>query len=92
MVGCPVSRFGLPRGIRIGIMIIAGGIPILLLARERQVIYRKIREGDREAISTEELIRTLADWQACWETVTRGRLTARLIAHIRSIVHKKEAR
>lgn len=52
------------------IMFIDSVIPIHRLLCEREAIYHRRREGDRQAIATEEWTRTLADWQASWEAET----------------------
>lgn len=65
------------------IMVVAGVIPIFLLAKERKRVYeRKQLEEDRSIVRSEERDRILAEWQQCWITDSRGRWTARLIGEV----------
>lgn len=64
------------------VLVIAGVIPIHLLARERRAIFLRKVEQNREAIAKEERTRTLQVWQQSWEEETRGRWTATLIPEI----------
>uniref|UniRef100_T1HQ86 Reverse transcriptase zinc-binding domain-containing protein n=1 Tax=Rhodnius prolixus TaxID=13249 RepID=T1HQ86_RHOPR len=63
-------------------MVIAGVIPIALLAGERKRLYKRRAEVNREAVSREERNRTVLEWQAAWDEEPRGRWTARLIKDV----------
>lgn len=64
------------------VMVLAGTIPIHLLAMERQRIYEKRGEGDRNRVARLEREQTLSSWQESWAMEHRGRWTARLIPDI----------
>lgn len=64
------------------ILVIAGCIPIHLLAKERKAIYTRKSEIGRKTASLEERCRTLERWQEDWERETKGRWTARLIGQV----------
>jgi hypothetical protein len=64
------------------ILVIAGCIPIHLLAKERKAIYTRKSETSRKTASLEERCRTLEIWQEAWERETKGRWTARLIKQV----------
>lgn len=70
------------------VLVIAGVIPIDLLAKERRAIYLKKPEIGKKAASREERLRTLECWQRSWEVETRGRWTARLIRNIRPWIER----
>lgn len=61
------------------VLVIAGVIPIALLAQERQSVYRRKGQGDPEAIRAEERSHTLATWQGIWERERRSSWTRSLI-------------
>ncbi|XP_033229046.1 uncharacterized protein LOC117180665 [Belonocnema kinseyi] len=66
-------------------MVVAGVIPIFLLAMKRKRVYdRSQREQDRQSIRAQERARTIVEWQLCWSTETRGRWTQRLIREVAS--------
>lgn len=71
------------------IMVIAGVVPVHLLARERQAIYRRMSEVGRDTAAAEERERTFRDWQNSWDAETRGRWTARLIPQVRLWTERK---
>jgi len=71
------------------VLVIAGVIPIHLLARERQAIYRRRAEANRATVATEEREHTLVEWQTSWEADPRGRWTARLIPDVRRWTERK---
>lgn len=52
------------------------------------MIYRRRREGDREAISTEEPILTLAGWQASWEGRDEGLMDSKIDSGYLSVNRK----
>ncbi|XP_054283423.1 uncharacterized protein LOC129000486 [Macrosteles quadrilineatus] len=71
------------------VMVIASVIPVFHLARERQAIYRRRPEVDRETAAREERNRSFDRWQREWEAESRGRWTARLIPSIRLWVERE---
>lgn len=71
------------------VLVIAGVIPIDILAQERSAIYRRKLETDKDKVKIEERTRTMEDWQATWEQDSRGRWTARLIGQIQAWVERK---
>lgn len=71
------------------VMVLAGVVPVHLLARERQVIYRRRDEGDRAAVAAEERENTLTAWQASWEVETRSAWCRRLLVEIRPWINRK---
>jgi hypothetical protein len=62
------------------ILVIAGCIPIHLVAQERKAIYHRKREVGRKVASVEERSLTMETWQRAWENEQKGRWTARVIA------------
>lgn len=64
------------------VLVIAGVVPVGLLALERKKIYERKREAGRARASKEERARTMTKWQESWSNETRGRWTARLIPQI----------
>lgn len=71
------------------VLVIAGVIPVGLLALERKAIYEKKSEIGRALASTEERALTMRKWQDSWSTEARGRWTARLIPQIEPWVGRK---
>lgn len=65
------------------VLVIAGVVPIHLLADETRRVFIRRNEQQRRAIRNEERTATLASWQQIWESETRGRWTARLIPNIK---------
>lgn len=65
------------------ILVIAGVIPIALLAAERREIYQNKAVLNKAKMKEDVRTRTLASWQISWEQEHRGRWTARLIGHLR---------
>ena len=61
---------------------IAGTIPIDLLARERKQIYDRSAEVERADAVSEARRQTLQTWHERWRTVTKGRWTYLLIHDI----------
>lgn len=64
------------------VLVIAGVIPIALLAQERRAVYLRKAEVGKKTAGDEERRRTLDRWQTSWEQDTRGRWTARLITQV----------
>lgn len=62
--------------------VIAGVIPIDILADERLRIYRRKDENASTRVKKEERERTMNIWQRRWEREMRGRWTAKLISNI----------
>lgn len=72
------------------VMVVAGVIPIFLLAKERKRMYERNQlEEDRIQIRTQERARTLAEWQHWWDHDSRGRWTARLMGNLFPWVDRK---
>lgn len=71
------------------VLIIAGVIPIALLAGERQAIYRRREEADKKKVRQEERASTLASWQESWNEEERGRWTARLIGLLKPWIERR---
>lgn len=70
------------------VLVVAGVIPVALLAQERKRLYiRKRRTG--EVGTANERDATLAEWQRLWETEARGRWTARLIPRLGPWISRK---
>lgn len=65
------------------VFVIAGVIPIDLLARERKAIYHRKADEGRKKAAEEERAHTLRRWQEMWDSEHRGRWTARLVPQIR---------
>jgi len=70
------------------VLVIAGVIPISLLARERKAVYLRKSEGDKEAIKVEERARTMQEWQSQWDQEPRGRWSYRLIRCLKSWIER----
>ena len=64
------------------VMVIAGIIPIDLLAWERKEIFHKKKEVGKETAKKEGRIHTTELWKHRWENDSRGRWTFRLINNI----------
>lgn len=64
------------------VLVIAGVIPIALLARERQAVFNRKDEGERRSVRVEERARTLALWQEEWIGEARGLWTRTLIKEV----------
>lgn len=64
------------------IFVIAGVIPIDLLAQERQAIYVDSATDGRAQASVRAREQTMEVWQSRWENETAGRWTARLIKQV----------
>lgn len=69
------------------IFVIAGMIPVHLLAKERQA--RQERRADGKAAHKEIREATLQSWQKEWDTATEGRWTWRLIRDVRQWTGRK---
>lgn len=65
------------------VLVIAGCIPVELLAAERKSIYDKKAENGGARARADERSRTIERWQSSWHNETKGRWTARLIPEIR---------
>jgi hypothetical protein len=68
-------------------LVIAGMVPINLLAEERGRLYRASRPIDDETKNIERE-RTLETWQLTWDSSTRGRWTNRLIKNIKNWIER----
>jgi len=66
------------------VCVIAGMLPIKVLAVERQALYRRKRlaELTTEKLRTEERQNCIRRWQVLWKAATNGRWTYRLIPHV----------
>lgn len=71
------------------VMVIAGVIPIDLLARERKAVYSRHPDVDKKIAREEERQKTMERWKPSWNTETRGRWTARLIPQIKQWVERE---
>ena len=71
------------------VLVIAGVIPVKLLAGERKAIYQRQGEIGKDAARAEERSRTYQQWQQSWERETRGRWTARLIKQVQPWVERR---
>ncbi|XP_046685125.1 uncharacterized protein LOC124370866 [Homalodisca vitripennis] len=71
------------------VLVIAGVIPIKLLAGERKAIYQRQGEIGKDTARTEERSRTYQQWQNSWQQDARGRWTARLIKEIQPLVERR---
>ncbi|XP_054283430.1 uncharacterized protein LOC129000490 [Macrosteles quadrilineatus] len=71
------------------VLVIAGVIPVKLLAAERKAIYQRQGYIGKDAARTEERSRTFQMWQESWERETRGRWTARLIRQVQPWVERR---
>lgn len=65
------------------VLIVAGVIPIDLLAMERKRIYERDEQTERPDAARREREKTLTDWHARWTTEGSGRWTRRLIKDLR---------
>ena len=64
-------------------LVVAGMIPIDLLAKERQLLYEK------KLTAQEARERSLSEWQTRWSTSTKSRWTYTLIPDIKSWIERK---
>lgn len=71
------------------VLVIAGVIPVALLAKERKAVYHRKAEVGKAMASRDERARTLEIWQAAWERESRGRWTASLITHVKPWFERK---
>lgn len=65
------------------VLVIAGVIPVDLLACERKRIYDRSPAIGRALAASEERERTILDWQDRWTTGLQGRWTRRLIVTLK---------
>ena len=71
------------------VLVIAGVIPIALLAEERRRIFLRRNEPDGAVAARDERLRTLDEWQQSWEGVLHGRWTKQLIGDLRPWINRK---
>lgn len=64
------------------VLVVAGVMPIDLLAAEKKHIYERKEEVGKETATVEAKALTMQLWQERWSSETRGRWTARLIGNI----------
>lgn len=65
------------------VLLIAGVIPIDLLAKERRALFlKRLEESEEENGRENARIRTMEEWQRRWQGEQRGRWTARLIPDV----------
>ena len=62
-------------------LVIAGVIPIDLLAKERRAVHLRKDEVCKEVAKLQERLRILETWQTAWDEETTPRWTATLIKH-----------
>lgn len=63
------------------IMVVAGMIPVHLLAKERQKLYKLTKEG-KEVNKQDHRVNTYKEWQNEWDQAKKGRWTHRLIQDV----------
>ena len=61
------------------IMVVAGVIPLDLLAVEKQNIFRRAPDLGRDEAAAEARLNTLRAWQERWDDARQGRWTSRLV-------------
>lgn len=71
------------------VLVIAGVIPIDLLAEERKNVYDKKGHLGKKKAAEEARDLTVRKWQRAWEEETRGRWTAKLIPTIEPWLNRK---
>lgn len=71
------------------VLVVAGVIPVKLLAEERKAIYHRKGEADKDTVRREERARTYRRWQEMWENDNRGRWTASLIPQVQPWVERR---
>ncbi|XP_046687122.1 uncharacterized protein LOC124372755, partial [Homalodisca vitripennis] len=71
------------------VLVIAGVIPVKLLAEERKAIYQRKGEIGKERATSKERTRTYRQWQELWDQETRGHCTARLIPMVQLLVKRR---
>uniref|UniRef100_A0A0A9Z5Y1 Reverse transcriptase domain-containing protein n=1 Tax=Lygus hesperus TaxID=30085 RepID=A0A0A9Z5Y1_LYGHE len=71
------------------VQVVAGAIPIDLLAEERRRIYLRKEEEAPRRVKKEERETTMEKWQNRWNTESRGRWTARLIRVLKDWTERK---
>jgi len=71
------------------VLVVAGVIPVKLLAGERKAIYRRQGDIGKDAARSEERSRTFQQWQHSWEHDNRGRWTARLIKQVQPWLERR---
>ena len=64
------------------VLVVAGMIPIDLLAKERKTIFKRKSEMGKESARVEARASSMQCWQERWENEERGRWTARLIGRL----------
>ena len=71
------------------VLVIAGIIPIDLLAQERKLIYKRKGQVDTVQTHKKARARTMAQWQERWTSDTKGSWTARLIKQLAEWTDRK---
>lgn len=71
------------------VLVIAGVIPVALLAEERKQVYQTKQELGKKSAAEEARKNTLAKWQTIWESEQRGRWTAKLIPKLKPWIERK---
>lgn len=71
------------------VLVVAGVVPIDLLAQERKHTYKRKEEVGRKAAAAEARDRTMRQWQERWNADARGRWTARLIDNLAPWVERR---
>ena len=70
------------------VMVVAGVIPLDLLAVERQNIFRRAPDLGRDQAAAEARLETLRVWQERWDGGAEGRWTSRLIRDISPLLSR----
>jgi len=66
----------------VAIQVVAGVVPIDLMANERSAVYTNRNVVSRDEASAQARLKTMRDWQSRWDAHTKGRWTHRLIPNI----------
>ncbi|CAH2108659.1 unnamed protein product [Euphydryas editha] len=75
------------------VCVIAGMLPIEVLAKERQAIYQRKKSSklSSEEVGREERQNSIRRWQELWDTTTKGRWTHRLIPQLKDWLTRRLA-
>lgn len=71
------------------VLVIAGVIPIDLLANERKRIYERSREVGREKAAAEARVSTMQEWQTRWNEASVSRWTKTLIRNLQAWIDRE---
>lgn len=71
------------------VLVVAGVMPIDLLAKERKIAYQRKMEIGGETARREARNQMMESWQRAWEQEERGRWTRRLIKQVQPWMERK---